>query len=287
MEFRILGPLEAVAEGDAVSLGAAKPRALLAILLLHANEQVSSDRLIEALWAEQPPATAAKVLQSYISQLRRALGNGTIATRPAGYELRVEPGGLDSHRFERLVTEARGADPPAAARKLRKALALWRGPPLVDFAFDPWAQAEIPGSRSSAWTPCRSASTPTWPSAGTPSWWASSSSSSPSTRCSERLRGQHMLALYRRADRRRLSRPTGTRDRRWSQRSGSSRGARCASSSGRSSTRIRRWTSLRSTPLLPRRSGDAEPATRRHRSSAGGASCARFARSCAGVTCAS
>ena len=130
MEFRILGPLEALAEGDAVSLGAAKPKALLAILLLHANEPVSSDRLIENLWADRPPATAAKVLQAYISQLRRALGTGTIATRSAGYELHVEHGGLDSHRFERLVTEARGADPPAAARKLREALALWRGRPL-------------------------------------------------------------------------------------------------------------------------------------------------------------
>ncbi|MDQ3161631.1 MAG: winged helix-turn-helix domain-containing protein [Actinomycetota bacterium] len=143
MEFSILGPLEAVAEGGAVSLGAAKPRALLAILLLHVNEPVSSDRLIEDLWANQPPATAAKVLQAYISQLRRALGRDTIATRPAGYELCVETGGLDVHRFERLVTEARGAAPPDAARQLRQALALWRGSPLLDFAFEPWAQTEI------------------------------------------------------------------------------------------------------------------------------------------------
>ncbi|MEJ7790859.1 MAG: BTAD domain-containing putative transcriptional regulator [Gaiellaceae bacterium] len=143
MEFSILGPLEAVAEGGAVSLGAAKPRALLAILLLHVNEPVSSDRLIEDLWANQPPATAAKVLQAYISQLRRALGRDTIATRPAGYELCVETGGLDVHRFERLVTEARGAAPPDAARQLRQALALWRGPALVEFAYEPWAQGEI------------------------------------------------------------------------------------------------------------------------------------------------
>ena len=143
MEFRVLGPLEAVAEGRVVALDAAKPRALLAILLLHANEPVASDRLIEDLWAGRPPATAAKVLQTYVSQLRKALGNDVIVTRPAGYELRVEPDGLDLHRFERLVTEARGAEPPAAAQSLREALALWRGPPLAEFAYEPWAQGEI------------------------------------------------------------------------------------------------------------------------------------------------
>ncbi len=95
MEFRVLGPLEAVAEGRVVALDAAKPRALLAILLLHANEPVPSDRLIEDLWAGRPPATAAKVLQTYVSQLRKALGNDVIVTRPGGYELRVEPDDLD------------------------------------------------------------------------------------------------------------------------------------------------------------------------------------------------
>jgi predicted ATPase/DNA-binding SARP family transcriptional activator len=143
MDFRILGPLEAVSEGRVVVLDAAKPRALLAILLLHAGEPVSSDRLIEDLWTGRPPATAAKVLQTYVSRLRRALGNDVIVTGPAGYELRVEPGGLDLHHFERLVIKARGAEPKAAAEELRAALTLWRGPPLVDFAYEPWAQAEI------------------------------------------------------------------------------------------------------------------------------------------------
>ena len=104
---------------------------------------MASDRLIEDLWAGRPPATAAKVLQTYVSQLRKALGNDVIVTRPGGYELRVEPGGLDLHRFERLVTEARGAEPPAAAQSLREALALWRGPPLAEFAYESWAQGEI------------------------------------------------------------------------------------------------------------------------------------------------
>src|SRR6187200_1987685 len=124
MEFRVLGPLEAVADGRVVALKAAKPRALLAILLLNANEPVASDRLIEDLWAGRPPATAAKVLQTYVSQLRKTLGNGAIVTRPGGYELRVEPGALDLHRFERLAAEARESDLPVAAERLREALAL-------------------------------------------------------------------------------------------------------------------------------------------------------------------
>ena len=119
------------------------PRALLAILLLRAGEPVSRDRLIEDLWDGRPPATAAKVLQTYVSQLRKALGNQVIVTRPAGYELVVEPDGLDLHRFERLVSEARGNDPAVATARLREALALWRGPPLGEFAYEPWAQAEI------------------------------------------------------------------------------------------------------------------------------------------------
>ena len=143
MDFRILGPLEAIGDGRVVALDAAKPRALLAILLLHANEPVPSDRLIEDLWAGRPPATAPKVLQNYVCQLRKALGNEVIVTRPAGYELHVEPARLDLHRFERLVTEARGAEPPFAAQSLREALALWRGPPLVEFANEPWAQGEL------------------------------------------------------------------------------------------------------------------------------------------------
>ena len=143
MEFRVLGPLEAVAEGRVVALDAAKPRALLAILLLHAGEPVASDRLIEDLWADRPPATAAKVLQTYVSQLRKALGKNSIVTGPSGYKLQIEPDCLDLDRFERLVTQAREEEPPAAAQSLREALALWRGPPLAEFAYESWAQGEI------------------------------------------------------------------------------------------------------------------------------------------------
>jgi len=143
MEFRILGPFELVVEGRAVPLNAAKPRALLAMLLLDANKPLSSGRLIDDLWAGRPPATATKVLQAYVSQLRRLLGEEAIATGPSGYRLGVGPGELDLHRFEHLVSAAAGADPAAAAARLRQALALWRGAPLVDFAYEPWAQLEI------------------------------------------------------------------------------------------------------------------------------------------------
>jgi DNA-binding SARP family transcriptional activator len=133
MEFRILGPLEIRDEGQVVEVGAGKPRALLAILLLNANRVVSSDVLIEALWGERPPSTASKALQVYVSQLRKALGRERIVTTSPGYELRLEPDELDLDRFERLVADARYIE----------ALALWRGAPLADFAYEPFAQSEI------------------------------------------------------------------------------------------------------------------------------------------------
>jgi predicted ATPase/DNA-binding SARP family transcriptional activator len=142
MEFQILGPFEVLVDGRRVSLRAAKPRALLAILLLHAREPVSTDRLIADLWTDRPPATAAKNLQTYVSQLRKALGARTISTGPAGYQLEVGRDGLDARRFEQLLVEAREAEPSVAGARLRQALALWRGPALADFAFEPWAQAE-------------------------------------------------------------------------------------------------------------------------------------------------
>ena len=133
MDFRILGPLEVVEDGHTVDVGAAKQRALLAVLLLSANRVVSRDQLIEALWGERAPGTAQKALGVYVSQLRKALGRERIRTRAPGYELRVEPGELDLDRFEQL----------AAAGDLEGALRLWRGPPLADFAYEPFAQSEI------------------------------------------------------------------------------------------------------------------------------------------------
>jgi DNA-binding SARP family transcriptional activator/streptogramin lyase len=146
VEFRILGPLELVEEGRQVELAGGRQRALLALLLLHANEVVSSDRLIDGLWGERPPATAPKVLQNAVSQLRRALGDGLIVTRAPGYLLRVEPDAIDARRFESLVADGKEAlavgRAEDAARILRDALVLWRGPPLDEFAYEPFAEAE-------------------------------------------------------------------------------------------------------------------------------------------------
>src|ERR671930_1222969 len=105
MEFRILGPLAVCDEGRELSLGGARQRALLAILLLHANEVVSTDRLIDALWEDEPPETALKALQVYVSQLRKALGKERLETRPPGYRLRADADELDLERFQRLAED--------------------------------------------------------------------------------------------------------------------------------------------------------------------------------------
>jgi DNA-binding SARP family transcriptional activator len=132
IEFRILGPLEAVENGRPIALGGSKQRTLLALLLLHANEPVSRDRLIDELWDGAPPDTAATALQVHVSQLRKSLGRETIVTRPPGYLVEVEPEQLDSERFASLVEEARKQPPGAAAATFREALGLWRGLALAD-----------------------------------------------------------------------------------------------------------------------------------------------------------
>jgi YVTN family beta-propeller protein len=154
MEFRILGPVTVCDEGRELALGGARQRALLAILIMHANEVVSTDRLIDDLWGVRPPATAGKVVQVYVSQLRKVLRTGqpdaregVLLTQSPGYLLRIGPGELDAKRFELLVDEGRRAliedAPELAAEKLLQGLALWRGPPLADFTFDAFAQSEI------------------------------------------------------------------------------------------------------------------------------------------------
>jgi predicted ATPase/DNA-binding SARP family transcriptional activator len=147
MEFRILGPLEVLDGERVIAFEAAKQRALLAVLLLHANGVVPRERLIDELWGERPPATAAKVVQAYVSQLRRRLGRDAIATRGPGYLLRVDEDAVDATRFRRLVAEGRrlatSAEQEPAAHAYRAALALWRGPALADVVVESFARNEI------------------------------------------------------------------------------------------------------------------------------------------------
>jgi len=151
MDFRLLGALEVSANGVVAELGPPKQRALLAILLLHAGEIVPADRLIDLLWGEHPPRTAAHSIQIYVSELRKAIealgGKRLLTTRPPGYQLEADPATIDARQFERQVEEGtrklREGDPAAGAGELRAALRLWRGPALSDFTYEEFAQPYI------------------------------------------------------------------------------------------------------------------------------------------------
>jgi DNA-binding SARP family transcriptional activator len=142
-QFHILGPLEVAGEDGPLRLGGAKQRALLALLALNAGRVIPTDTLVDQLWGEHPPRTAVTSLQNFVSQLRKLLGPETLMTRAPGYVLHVDPNQVDTFRFERLLAEARGAPPAEREARLREALALWRGPPLADFAFEAFAQGDI------------------------------------------------------------------------------------------------------------------------------------------------
>jgi predicted ATPase/DNA-binding SARP family transcriptional activator len=147
VDFRILGPLEVVGEGRPIALGSAKQRTLLGVLLLHPNEVVSSGRLADELWGERPPVSAEKLVQGYVSQLRKTLGPEAIETRPTGYRVRTEPAQLDAATFERLSAEARrlaqSGDHERAATLFEEALLLWRGDALADVSFESVAQTDV------------------------------------------------------------------------------------------------------------------------------------------------
>lgn len=193
--YGILGSLEVLEDGRAITLSA-KQKAVLAILLLHANEVVSRDRLIEEIWPSEPPDTSRAALQVYVSQLRKTLGREVISTRSPGYAVNVEDRELDLTHFERLVESARGQEPAAAANTLRDALELWRGTPLPELegtlanversrleeqrlaALELRIDAELELGRHAELVPEVEALVKTHP-------------------LRERLRGQLMLALYR------------------------------------------------------------------------------------------
>jgi predicted ATPase/DNA-binding SARP family transcriptional activator len=150
VEYRILGPLEVRDGGRFLSLGTAKQQALLAVLLLHANEFVPREQLIDELWGATPPPTAAKAIQVYVSHLRKLLatnGAEAIGTRAGGYVLSLDGEGVDALRFERIAGEARehaaAGDAAKAASHFREALALWRGPALAGLSFESAARNEV------------------------------------------------------------------------------------------------------------------------------------------------
>ena len=142
MEYRVLGPLEVVGVDGPLPLGGAKQRALLALLLLNDNEVVSRTRLIDDLWGDTPPESAVQSVHVYVSRLRSVLPEATLLTRGQAYMLEVDPEQIDLRRFERLVREARDAEPQRASVLLRTALDLWRGEALAEFAGEPFAQIE-------------------------------------------------------------------------------------------------------------------------------------------------
>jgi YVTN family beta-propeller protein len=146
VEFAVLGPVEVRVEDRQLALGGPKQRAVLAILLLHPNQPVSRDRLVDALWGESPPPSAGHTLEDYVSRLRRTLGEGRIERRAPGYAVRVEPGELDLERFEALLERGRAAaiadDPTTASNLLGEALGLWRGRALADLEYEPFAGRE-------------------------------------------------------------------------------------------------------------------------------------------------
>jgi DNA-binding SARP family transcriptional activator/pimeloyl-ACP methyl ester carboxylesterase len=150
VEFGVLGPLEVTAGGRTLELAGSRTRAVLAVLLVHANQVVSSDRLIEELWPGHPAGKAADSLQVRISELRKALRSAgeaeRLATRSPGYLLRVTPGELDARQFEKLAAAGNAAlaasDAATAAQRLDQALDLWRGPALAGLEAVPSVRAE-------------------------------------------------------------------------------------------------------------------------------------------------
>jgi DNA-binding SARP family transcriptional activator len=148
MEFRVLGPLQVAVDGRAITIASRRQRALLALLLVHANHVVGADRILDDLWADETLVSGHDAIVFHVSRLRRALGadGDRIETRDGGYALHVDPGEIDAVRFEQLAAAGHdhlGDDATAAARQLTEALALWRGEPFEDLVELPFTSAEI------------------------------------------------------------------------------------------------------------------------------------------------
>jgi DNA-binding SARP family transcriptional activator len=252
MDLQLLGPVEATLDGRPVSLGPTKQRALLAMLALDANATVGVDRLIDGLWGEDPPATAPKMVQLYVSQLRRLLAgdDAEIVTHGRGYELRVRDDAIDAARFERLIEQAAG-DRGAPDDHAQEALALWRGDALADVADEPFAGVEI---RRLDELRLRASEL------AVDAELADGHGQAALTRLErlieahplrERFYAQRMLALYRRVARPRRLRPTWRRAGGWSMRSASSPARSCASCTSGSFSRTPGWDYVRRPPVPP------------------------------------
>jgi predicted ATPase/DNA-binding SARP family transcriptional activator len=202
MRFQILGPFEVYDEqGRELVVGGPKQRAVLAILLLQAGQTVATERLIDELWGESPPRSAANTVQVYVSNLRKALGDGVLSTRPAGYQLERTAVELDAEEFGDLVTEARralkAAEPGSAHRLLVRALGLWRGAALAEFAYEQFAQGEIARLEEARITASEDRSDALLAIGGDAGLVADLERLIRDHPLRERLRGQLMLALYR------------------------------------------------------------------------------------------
>ena len=202
MEFRLLGPVEASRDDRPVALGGTKPQALLALLLLHANELVSRDRIIDALWSDRAPGSAEHSLDVQVSRLRKVLAPDEILlTRSGGYVLEVDPEQIDSRRFERLLEEGRRANaagrPEGALTVLKEALALWRGEALGNLAYEDFARAESNRLEELRLSAAEERIDAELALGGPDALIAELDALTAAHPLRERLRGQQMLALYR------------------------------------------------------------------------------------------
>src|SRR5215468_2669160 len=201
MRIRILGPFHVEDGGQQITIGGVRQRQVLADLLLHANEVVPSEQILVDLWGEDTPPSAANALQAAISRLRRVLPPSRLTTMGPGYMLRIFPAELDAAQFEQLIFEGRDALAAGAAAEavqlLDQAKTLWRGPPLADFRYEPFAQAEI-ARLEELELACREEWNEAQLALGSPGALIAELGRMVADHpLRERLRGQLMLALYR------------------------------------------------------------------------------------------
>jgi len=197
MEFRILGPLEVLSDGSSLPLGGPRQRALLSLLLLRANEPVSSERLLDELWGDDLPTSGPTALQNQVARLRKVIGADRIETRSNGYAIRVAPGELDLGRFSELVAAAEGEEPARRSELLAEAIGLWRGAALQGLPEAPFVapeSARLDGRRLAALEDRIDADLELGRHADLVAELSALAARHP---LQERLRAQLMLALYR------------------------------------------------------------------------------------------